>query len=83
MSLFFGITPRLQFYTTTYGNETSTNNATTTTAAASRALTTSVFWTGKIGTSIFLHKNVGLDVTFNVNTADKSVGLSAQMSIAL
>lgn len=83
MSLFFGVTPRLQFYTTTYGNEQTNNNNTITTKGESRALTTNVFWTGKIGTSILLHKNVGLDVTFNVNTEDKSLGLSAQMSIAL
>lgn len=75
LAMFFGVTPRLQFYTSTYGTENQ--------EAASRALTTNVFWTGKIGTSILLPQDMVLDVTFNVNTHDKSLGLSAQMSVAL
>lgn len=75
LALFFGVTPGFQFYTSALGTETSKDE--------SRALTTNVFWTGKIGTSILLPRDITLDMTFNVNTNDKSLGLSAQMSVAL
>ena len=84
MVLFCGVTPSLQFYTTTYHTETTNGNATTTDKAASRALTTNVLWSGKVGTSIILPRDMVLDVTFNVNNnTELSLGLSAQMTIAL
>ncbi len=84
MVLFCGVTPSLQFYTTTYHTESTEGNTVTTSKAASRALTTNVFWTGKVGTSILLPRDMVLDVTFNVNNnTELSLGLSAQMTIAL
>ena len=85
MVLFCGVTPALQFYTTTYHTETTTGSAVTTSEAASRALTTNVLWKGKIGTSIILPKDMVLDVTFDVNNNSEpiSLGLSAQMTITL
>ena len=84
MVLFCGVTPSLQFYSTTYHTETTNGNKTTTDKAASRALTTNVLWKGKIGTSIILPKDMVLDVTFDVNNnTELSLGLSAQMTIAL
>ena len=85
MVLFCGVTPALQFYTTTYHTEDTTGNAVTTSEAASRALTTNVLWKGKIGTSIILPKDMVLDVTFDVNNNSEpiSLGLSAQMTITL
>ena len=84
MVLFCGVTPSLQFYTTTYHTEKTTGNAITTDKAASRALTTNVLWSGKVGTSIILPRDMVLDVTFNVNNnTELSLGLSAQMTIAL
>lgn len=84
MVLFCGVTPSLQFYTTTYHTEKTTGNTTTTDKAASRALTTNVLWSGKVGTSIILPRDMVLDVTFNVNNnTELSLGLSAQMTIAL
>ena len=79
MVLFCGVTPSLQFYTTTYKSETATE--------ASRAVTTNVLWNGKIGTSIILPKDMVLDVTFDVNNNEANgpmtLGLSAQMTITL
>lgn len=84
MVLFCGVTPSLQFYSTTYHTETTNGNTTTTDKAASRALTTNVLWSGKVGTSIILPRDMVLDVTFNVNNnTELSLGLSAQMTIAL
>ena len=84
MVLFCGVTPSLQFYSTTYHTETTKGNETTTNKSASRALTTNVLWKGKIGTSIILPKDMVLDVTFDVNNnTELSLGLSAQMTIAL
>lgn len=85
MVLFCGVTPALQFYTTTYHTEDTTGSAVTTSEAASRALTTNVLWKGKIGTSIILPKDMVLDVTFDVNNNSEpiSLGLSAQMTITL
>ena len=84
MVLFCGVTPSLQFYSTTYHTEKTTGNTTTTDKAASRALTTNVLWSGKVGTSIILPRDMVLDVTFNVNNnKELSLGLSAQMTIAL
>lgn len=84
MVLFCGVTPSLQFYSSTYHTEKTTGNATTTDKAASRALTTNVLWSGKVGTSIILPRDMVLDVTFNVNNnTELSLGLSAQMTIAL
>ena len=84
MVLFCGVTPSLQFYSTTYHTETTNDNKTTTDKAASRALTTNVLWSGKVGTSILLPRDMVLDVTFNVdNNTELSLGLSAQMTIAL
>lgn len=84
MVLFCGVTPSLQFYSTTYHTEKTTGNTTTTDKAASRALTTNVLWSGKVGTSIILPRDMVLDVTFNVNNnTELSLGLSAQMTIAL
>lgn len=85
MVLFCGVTPALQFYTTTYHTESTTGSAVTTSEAASRALTTNVLWKGKIGTSIILPKDMVLDVTFDVNNNSEpiSLGLSAQMTITL
>ena len=85
MVLFCGVTPALQFYTTTYHTETTTGSVVTTSEDASRALTTNVLWKGKIGTSIILPKDMVLDVTFDVNNNSEpiSLGLSAQMTITL
>lgn len=84
MVLFCGVTPSLQFYTTTYHTQTTTGNTVTTDKAASRALTTNVLWSGKVGTSIILPRDMVLDLTFNVNNnTELSLGLSAQMTIAL
>ena len=84
MVLFCGVTPTLQFYTTTYKTQTTEGKVVTTNTAASRALTTNVLWKGKIGTSIILPKDMVLDVTFDVNNnTELSLGLSAQMTIAL
>ena len=84
MVLFCGVTPSLQFYSTTYHTEETTGNTTRTYKDASRALTTNVLWKGKIGTSIILPKDMVLDVTFDVNNnTELSLGLSAQMTIAL
>lgn len=35
------------------------------------------------GTSILLPKNMTLDITLNMDTSEKSLGLAAQMSVAL
>lgn len=84
MVLFCGVTPSLQFYSTTYHTQTTTGNTVTTDKAASRALTTNVLWSGKVGTSIILPRDMVLDLTFNVNNnTELSLGLSAQMTIAL
>ena len=87
MVLFCGVTPSLQFYTTTYKTQTTEGNVVTTNTQASRALTTNVLWNGKIGTSIILPKDMVLDVTFNVNNNKAKgqmwLGLSAQMTITL
>lgn len=87
MVLFCGVTPGVQFYTTTYNNQTTAGTTVTTDTATSRALTTNVFWSGKIGTSIILPKDMVLDVTFDVNNNEKNgsmtLGLSAQMTITL
>ena len=82
--LFCGVTPTLQFYTTTYKTQTTVGKVVTTDTAASRALITNVLWSGKIGTSIILPRDMVLDVTFNVNNnTELSLGLSAQMTITL
>ena len=87
MVLFCGVTPGLQFYTTTHKTQKTEGNTVTTNKAASRALTTNVLWNGKIGTSIILPKDMVLDVTFNVNNNENNgpmtLGLSAQMTITL
>lgn len=84
MVLFCGVTPSLQFYTTTYQTQKTEGKTVTTDKAASRALITNVLWSGKIGTSIILPRDMVLDVTFNVNNnTELSLGLSAQMTIAL
>ena len=84
MVLFCGVTPGLQFYTTTYQTQKTEGKTVTTDKAASRALITNVLWSGKIGTSIILPRDMVLDVTFNVNNnTELSLGLSAQMTIAL
>lgn len=87
MVLFCGVTPGLQFYTTTYKSQNTVGTTTTTDTAASHALTTNVLWSGKIGTSIILPKDMVLDVTFNVNNNENNgpmtLGLSAQMTITL
>ena len=84
MVLFCGVTPSLQFYTTTYKTQTTVGKDVTTDTAASRALITNVLWSGKIGTSIILPRDMVLDVTFNVNNnTELSLGLSAQMTITL
>ena len=79
LALFFGITPGLQFYNTVRYEETPQG----TTKYASRALTTSAFWTGKVGISVLLPENMIFDITLNVNPSKKSVGLSALMSVSL
>ena len=82
IALFFAMTPGVQFYNT---NNYSTEGADTitTTKQVSRAFGTSVFWNGKIGTSILLPKDMTLDITLNVNPSGKTVGLSALMSVSL
>lgn len=79
LALFFGITPGLQFYNTVRYEETLQG----TTKYASRALTTSAFWTGKVGISVLLPENMIFDITLNVNPSNKTVGLSALMSVSL
>ena len=79
LALFFGITPGLQFYNTVRYEESLQG----TTKYASRALTTSAFWTGKVGISVLLPENMIFDITLNVNPSKKSVGLSALMSVSL
>lgn len=83
IALFFGVTPALQFYTTTSITEASAGTNTIRTEATSRALATNVLWSGKVGTSVLLPRNMTVDVTLNMDTSAKSLGLSAQMSIAL
>ena len=87
LAVFFGVTPALQFHTTTLVTETTNpGGRITTTTSASRSLRTNVLWSGKVGTSVLLPKDMVLDVTLNVTTAGtntSSLGLSAQMSIAL
>lgn len=82
VALFFGVTPGFQFYNTSLFEESGTTTITTT-EKAQRALTTNVFWNGKVGASIQLPKNMALDVTLNVNPSGKTLGLSAMMSVAL
>lgn len=79
LALFFGMTPGLQFFNTSKIDD----NSSGTTKSSSRALTTSAFWTGKVGMSVLLPKDMTLDVTLNVNPSGKSVGLSALMSVSL
>lgn len=79
LALFFGMTPGLQFFNTSKIDD----NPSGTTKSSSRALTTSAFWTGKVGMSVLLPKDMTLDVTLNVNPSGKSVGLSALMSVSL
>lgn len=79
LALFFGMTPGLQFYNTSKVDESPSG----TTKSASRALTTSAFWTGQVGMSVVLPKDMTLDVTLNVNPSRKTVGLSAFMSVSL
>ena len=79
LALFFGITPGLQFYNTVRYEESLQG----TTKYASRALTTSAFWTGKVGISVLLPENMIFDITLNVNPSNKTVGLSALMSVSL
>ena len=79
LALFFGMTPGLQFFNTSKIDD----NPSGTTKSSSRALTTSAFWTGKVGVSVLLPKDMTLDVTLNVNESGKSVGLSALMSVSL
>ena len=79
LALFFGITPGLQFYNTVRYEESLQG----TTKYASRALTTSAFWTGKVGISVLMPENMIFDITLNVNPSKKSVGLSALMSVSL
>ena len=79
LALFFGMTPGLQFFNTSKIDD----NPNGTTKSSSRALTTSAFWTGKVGVSVLLPKDMTLDVTLNVNESGKSVGLSALMSVSL
>lgn len=87
LAVFFGVTPALQFHITKLVTETTNPaGATTTTTVASRSLRTNVLWSGKVGTSVLLPKDMVLDITLNVNTTEtntSSLGLSAQMSIAL
>ncbi|MCI6953469.1 MAG: hypothetical protein SPE30_02225 [Candidatus Treponema excrementipullorum] len=79
LALFFGVTPGLQFYNTAKYEESSTS----TLKSASRALTTSAFWTGKVGISVLMPKNMAFDITLNVNQSGKSIGLSALMAVSL
>lgn len=79
LALFFGVTPGLQFYNTSKFDE----NTTGTTESASRALTTSAFWTGKVGISVLMPQNMAFDITLNVNDSGKSIGLSALMAVSL
>ena len=79
LALFFGVTPGLQFYNTAKYEESSTS----TLKSASRALTTSAFWTGKVGISVLMPKNMAFDITLNVNQSGKSIGLSALMAASL
>ena len=76
LALFFGVTPGLQFYNTSKFDEN-------TTESASRALTTSAFWTGKVGISVLMPQNMAFDITLNVNQSGKSIGLSALMAVSL
>lgn len=79
LALFFGVTPGLQFYNTSKFD----SNATGTAESASRALTTSAFWTGKVGISVLMPQNMAFDITLNVNDSGKSIGLSALMAVSL
>lgn len=79
LALFFGVTPGLQFYNTVKYDESST----VTTKSASRALTTSAFWSGKVGISVLMPQNMAFDITLNVNDSGKSIGLSALMAVSL
>lgn len=79
LALFFGVTPGLQFYNTVRYEESLQG----TTESASRALTTSAFWTGKVGISVLLPQDMVFDITLNVNPSNKTVGLSALMSVSL
>ena len=79
LALFFGVTPGLQFYNTAKYDESSTG----TTKSASRALTTSAFWSGKVGISVLMPQNMAFDITLNVNQSGKSIGLSALMAVSL
>lgn len=79
LALFFGVTPGLQFYNTVKYDESST----VTTKSASRALTTSAFWSGKVGISVLMPQNMAFDITLNVNQSGKSIGLSALMAVSL
>lgn len=83
IAIFFGVTPALQFYTTNSNTEASAGTNTIRTETASRALTTNVIWSGKFGASILLPKNMTLDITLDMDTSEKSLGLAAQMSVAL
>lgn len=79
LALFFGVTPGLQFYNTAKYDESSTG----TTKSASRALTTSAFWSGKVGISVLMPQNMAFDITLNVNQSGRSIGLSALMAVSL
>lgn len=79
LALFFGVTPGLQFYNTAKYDESDTG----TTKSASRALTTSAFWSGKVGISVLMPQNMAFDITLNVNQSGKSIGLSALMAVSL
>ena len=79
LALFFGVTPGLQFYNTAKYDESSTG----TTKSASRALTTSAFWSGKVGISVLMPQNMAFDITLNVNQSGRSIGLYALMAVSL
>ena len=83
LAVFFGATPALRFYTTTGILKDTRQNQTTTRKTTSRAFTTNLYWSGKVGTSVLLPKDMTLDLTLNMDSENKSLGLSAQMSIAL
>lgn len=79
LALFFGVTPGLQFYNTVRYEESLQG----TTKSASRALTTSAFWSGKVGISVLMPQNMAFDITLNVNQSGRSIGLSALMAVSL
>ncbi len=84
VAVFFGMTPRLLFYhgeTVDVRDEGSTR--TTTMKYAERKLGTDILWSGRLGLSLLLPKNMTCDVTCNVNTGETLINLSAQMTIAL